>query len=85
MTRSVNIEVYCDQTPDRGAEVFAVVSEHRSDLPKPFDERVQQWAKEHFHGLSVGDGVPNAGTMIYEPHGEIVNIELDTTTTSNRD
>ena len=74
MTRSVNIEVYCDK-PEGEREVFGVVSEHRPDLPKPFDEPVQQWVREHFDHLEVGDEVLEAGELIYEPNGEIVEIQ----------
>jgi len=32
-------------------DVFAVASEHRSDLPKPFDASLQEWVTEQFGGL----------------------------------
>lgn len=73
MTRTVNIEVYCD-TPEGDREVFAVVSEHRSDLPKPFNAQVQAWAQAEFDQLSVGERVPQAGELEYEPNGAIVEI-----------
>jgi hypothetical protein len=73
--RTVNIEVYCDR-PEGEREVFAVVSDHRPDLPKPFDDTVQEWAREHFDHLGVGDSVTEAGTLAYEPNGEIVDIRL---------
>jgi hypothetical protein len=74
MVRSVNIEVYCD-TSEGEREVFAVISDHRPDLPKPFDEEVQRWAVEQFPDLGGGDEIPEAGELIYEPDGNIVEIK----------
>lgn len=74
MTKTVNVEVYCD-TEDGEKEVFAVASEHRPDLPKPFNEQLQKWAKESFDTLEVGDSIPEAGEMVYEPNGEIIEIK----------
>lgn len=73
MTRTVNIEVYCD-TPEGDREVFAVVSEHRPDLPKPFDAQVQAWAQAEFAELTVGQSISDAGELEYEPNGDIVEI-----------
>lgn len=73
MTRTVNIEVYCDSREGE-RDVFAVASEHRADLPKPFDAQLQEWAKEHFSHLDIGDQIPEAGELIYEPSGDIVEI-----------
>lgn len=74
MTRTVNIEVYCDNTPEGGVEVFGVASEHRPDLPNPFDEPLQEWVREEFAHLEVGDALEEAGEMEYEPDGEIVEF-----------
>jgi hypothetical protein len=49
-TRTTNIEVFC-VFEDGEIDVFAVASEHRSDLPKPFDESLQEWVTEQFGGL----------------------------------
>lgn len=73
--RTVNIEVYCDR-PEGEREVFAVVSDHRSDLPKPLDEPVQAWARKHFEHLKVGESISEAGTLVYEPNSEIIEIQL---------
>jgi hypothetical protein len=73
--RTVNIEVYCDR-PEGEREVFAVASDHRPDLPKPFNNTVQQWARMHFDYLEVGDTVREALTLVYEPNGEIVEIQV---------
>jgi hypothetical protein len=75
MTRSVNIEVYCDTTPDGDCEVFAVATEHRTDLPKPFDDQLQRWARQDFSDLENGDSIINAGSLMYEPNNKIVRIE----------
>jgi len=74
MTKTVNIEVYCDNAEDGGQEVFAVLSEHRPDLPKPFDQELQEWASENFKNLEVGDAISEAGEFVYEPNGEIVEM-----------
>lgn len=70
---TVNIEVYCDAT-DGEREVFGVVSEHRSDLPKPFDEPLQEWVRTTFDYLDVGDRLPEAGEMVYEPNNTIIEF-----------
>lgn len=67
--RTVNVEVYHD-----GGEVFAVASEHRPDLPKPFGEPLQEWAKENYSHLDGGDSIKEAGEVEYVPCGEIVEI-----------
>ena len=73
MTKTVNLEVYCDVT-DEEREVFGVASEHRPDLPKPFDEPLQQWVQENFNHLEVGDSIAEAGELEYVPSGEIVEF-----------
>lgn len=70
MTKTVNIEVYCDD-----GEVFGVASEHRSDLPKPFDEQLQEWVQSTFDELEVGEELSEAGEMVYNPNGDIVRFE----------
>lgn len=70
---SVNIEVYAE-TSGGEREVFAVVSEHRPDLPKPFDAQLQEWARSEFDELEPGDSTPEAGVLCYEPHGDIVEM-----------
>lgn len=73
MTETVNIEVYCDIT-DGEREVFGVASEHRPDLPKPFDSTLQEWVQENFDHLDVGESRPEAGEMEFEPDGDIVEF-----------
>ena len=76
MTREVNIEVYCDSGPNGGKDIFAVVSDHRPDLPKPFDAPLQEWARENFSNLEKGESVEEAGKLIYRPDEEIVEYKL---------
>lgn len=76
MTRTVNIEVYCDNSPEGGKDVFGVASEHRPDLPKPFDEPMQKWVNENFNHLDVGESIESAGELVYEPNGEIVEFRM---------
>ena len=71
MTRTVNIEVYCDTTD---GEVFGVASQHRPDLPKPFDASLQEWVEEAFDSLGPGEGIEEAGVMEYEPNSEIIEF-----------
>jgi hypothetical protein len=73
MPETVNIEVYCDAGED-GPEPFGVVSQHRPELPKPFDAELQNWVKANFSHLSKGDSVEQAGEMVYEPNGEIIEF-----------
>lgn len=73
MSRLVNIEVYCD-TGDDEPEVFGVVSEHRPDLPKPFDEPLQKWVQKNFGHLETGDSIAEAGELEYEPNGKIIRF-----------
>lgn len=70
---TVNVEVYADADGEE-QRVFAVVSEHRPDLPKPFDAELQQWARSNFDDLHPGDSISGAGELHYEPAGEIVEI-----------
>lgn len=74
-TRTVNIEVYCESAKS-GKDVFAVLTEHRSDLPKPFNEQIQEFASEAYGHLDVGDSIVNAGILEYVPNGEIVDIRM---------
>jgi hypothetical protein len=79
MTRTVNIEVYCDVGDDgETPEVFGIASEHRPDLPKPFDGLMQEWVTKHFSNLDIGDSFPKAGEMEYEPNGEIIEFRRKT-------
>ncbi|MFC7229251.1 hypothetical protein N0B31_17760 [Salinirubellus salinus] len=75
MTRLVSIDVVCDRAESGGTEVFGVVTEHRPDLPKPFDEELQRWVRSTFSGeLEEGQSLSEAAEMEYEPEGEIVDI-----------
>ncbi|WP_336336885.1 hypothetical protein [Haloarcula brevis] len=79
MTRTVNIEVTCDSDGDGGIETFGVASEHRPDLPKPFDAQLQVWVLESFEGeLDKGETISEAGEMEYEPNGEIIEFRRKT-------
>jgi hypothetical protein len=69
MTRTANIEVYRDNE-----ELFAVLSDHRPDLPKPIDQKLQEWAKEHFVELKEGESIKEAGELVYEPNDKIVEM-----------
>lgn len=70
MSESVNIEVYCEE-----GDVFGVASEHRPDLPKPFDEQLQNWVQSTFTDLEAGDKLPEGGDMVYNPNGDIIRFE----------
>jgi hypothetical protein len=74
MPRTVNIEVYCDFTPEGSTGVFAVASEHRPDLPKPFNAPMQEWARATFADLEVGGALEAAGDMEYEPNGGVIGF-----------
>lgn len=75
MTRTVNIEVTCDSDGEGGIETFGVASEHRPDLPKPFDEPLQEWVHETFEGeLQKGETITEAAEMEYEPNDEIIGF-----------
>ncbi len=74
MNESVNIEVYCD-TEDGEKVVFGVASEHRPNLPKPFNEPLQNWVRDTFGHLEVGDELLEAGEMLYVPHDNIIRFE----------
>jgi hypothetical protein len=71
MTKTVNIEVYCDTT-DGKRDLFGVVSDHRFDLPQSFDGPLQAWVHENFNHIEEGDSITEAGELEYEPNGEIV-------------
>ena len=73
MTRTVNIEVYCDTT-DGEPDLFGLASEHRPDLPKPFDSALQEWVQGNFTHLEAGESIQEAGEMEYEPNGEIIEF-----------
>ncbi|MDL0135968.1 hypothetical protein PNP85_05560 [Halobacterium salinarum] len=75
MTRTVNIEVYCDVDPDGGRDVFGVLTEHRTDFPNTFDTPLQEWVKKNFDHLEIGDSIEEAGEMMYEPREEIIDFE----------
>lgn len=76
--KTANIEVYCDVMDKLGKEieVFAVLSlkDESPDLPK-FSDAIDEWAKEEYSHLEKGDKVEKAGTLKYEPNGEIISIE----------
>lgn len=72
-TRIVDIEVYCDNTGGE-RDLFAVASDHRPDLPKPFNAQLQEWAQKEYSHLEIGDSIEQAGEMEYEPHGDIVEF-----------
>jgi len=74
MSKSVNIEVYCD-IEDGEKVVFGVASEHRPDLPKPFDEQLQNWVQDTFGYLEIGDELSEAGEMVYIPNDDIIRFE----------
>ena len=80
MTRSVNIEVYRDMENGR-ERTFGVLSEHRADLPEQFDLALQVWVVKNFRNLGLGNAVREAGEMVYEPAGAIIefrkNVEED--------
>jgi len=66
-TRTVAVSVYHD-----AGETFGVVEEHRSDLPKPMSDAVDEFAVEYYDDMGEsGEGV---GVMEYVPGGEIVEI-----------
>jgi hypothetical protein len=69
MTRTANIEVYRDDE-----EIFAVLSDHRPDLPKPIDQTLQEWARENFINLKEGESIKEAGKLVYEPNDKIVEM-----------
>jgi len=75
MTRTINIEVYCSMENGE-KDVFAVASEHRPDLPKPFDEHLQEWAQSTYSHLKPGESKETAGKMVYKPNDEIIDIRL---------
>lgn len=75
MTRTVNIEVYCEMENGE-KDVFAVASEHRPDLPKPFDKHLQEWAESTYSHLKPGESIERAGKMVYKPDGKIVDFRL---------
>lgn len=75
MTRTVNVEVYCDTGANGEKDIFAVAGEHRPDLPKSIDGPLQEWAKANFEHLEKGDSLKEAGKLVYKPNGEIVEIK----------
>jgi len=74
MGKKVNIEVYCE-IEDGEKSVFGVTSEHRPDFPKPFDKPLQNWVRTNFDDLEVGAELLEAGEMIYNPNGEIIEFQ----------
>jgi len=76
MSKNVNIEVYCEEYHEE-KDVFGVVSEHNPDLPIPFDAPLQEWVKKTFTHLEIGDELPEAGTMIYDPYGDIIKFKAN--------
>lgn len=76
MTETVTIEVYPDG-PDGENDVFAVTATHSPDLPQGFDSELQAWVNDEFTAEDVEGGDENAGTMEYEPNGEIVEFRAN--------
>jgi hypothetical protein len=74
MTRTVNIELYCTEDDDDGRDVFAVVTEHRPDLPQPFDEQLQSWAESAFSHIQIGESIEKAGELVYKPDEYIIHF-----------
>lgn len=72
MTRTVDINVYCEID-----ETFATLTELRPDLPKPFDNQLQDWAEHNFTDCDPGTVIENAGTFVYEPEGAIIEIRAN--------
>lgn len=73
--RTVNIDVTCDADGEGGIETFGVATEHRLDLPKPFNERLQQWVQEKFEGeVENGETIESAAEMEYVPNEEIIEF-----------
>lgn len=66
-TRTVAVSVYHD-----AGETFGVVEEHRSDLPKPMSDAVDEFAVEYYN--DAGEGGERVAEMEYVPGGEIVEI-----------
>lgn len=75
MSRTVNIEVYCDTTNGE-KDLFGVLTEHRPDLPKPVDAPLQEWVSENFQDLEPGESLGEAGVLEYEPNGEIIEFRV---------
>lgn len=77
MARAVNIDVACDSDGEGGLATFGVAIEHRPDLPKPFNEALQEWVRENFEGeLVKGETIREAAEMEYEPNGDIIEFRL---------
>lgn len=73
--RTVNIDVTCDADGEGGIETFGVATEHRPDLPKPFDEQLQEWVRKQFEDqLESGETIESAAVMEYVPNGEIIEF-----------
>ena len=73
MTRTVNIEVYCDKTEGE-RDLFGVYSEHRPDFPDQFDTKLQAWVRDNFDHLTVGESIEEAGELEYETDGAVVEF-----------
>lgn len=73
MTRTVNVEVYCEMENGE-KDIFAVVSDHRPDLPRPFDEQLQSWAQSEYSHLQPSESLTQAAEMVYEPDGYVVRF-----------
>lgn len=72
LRRTVNIEVYGDDTDENG--VYGVATNHRPDLPDGFNDRLQGWVAENFKQFVDGDSVFYAAEMEYEPHGDVIDF-----------
>jgi len=73
MSRTVTIEVFCETTEGE-KDLFGLLSEHRPDLPEPFDTPLQEWVKQNFADMDPGESNKSAGVMEYEPDGEIIQF-----------
>lgn len=75
MPQTVNIEVYCSMENGE-KDVFAVLSEHRPDLPKPFDKPLQEWAESTYSHMEPGESIERAGKMVYKSDSDIVEFRI---------
>lgn len=72
MTRTVNVEVYCDTTGGE-RDLFGVATYPDRDVPEFYDQ-MQKWVQENFGHLEVGDNIIEAGEIEYEPYGETIKL-----------
>lgn len=73
MTRTVKIDVVRDEDV-----IFGVAQEHRADLPKTFNDPLQEWVVDNFDIERNGTILKEAAEMEYVPNEEVVGFrELD--------